>query len=151
MTTAMSIRRAAGPLTLGFATILLWGCTVTWMSAYDEQIDRTATALQKQMDGFLTRVEASAGDDGLYAANATFYRDYSVDLRSLKLRAETHPKNRQSIAQYDVLAKSLEDLRSRHEQQQRVSPDYVKEARNLFNISWQAIIKLEVAKKRNDS
>jgi hypothetical protein len=145
------VRRAALPLSFGFTALLLWGCSITLMSSYDEQIDRTATALQKQMDGFLTRMEASTGDDGLYTANATFYRDYAVDLRSLKLRAETHPKNRQSIAQYDLLASSLESLRQTHEQQQRVSADYARQTRNLFNIAWKSIIELEVAKKREDS
>jgi len=148
-------RRGAGTSRLWVGVLLagLWStaCAVTLISHYDEQIDRAATELQRRMDMHLTTLESASGSGALYPQHADFYRDYAVDLRAVELRASTHPKNSISLQQYELMRTNLEDLRSTHEVQNTLSAAYVRQVRALFNQAWQAIIQLEVAKKRNAS
>ena len=67
------------------------------------------------MDAHLTKLEAASAADATFDANIQFYQDYLVDLRAVELRASTHPKNRQSLGQYTLMLRNLEDLRSTHE------------------------------------
>lgn len=126
------------------------GCSITLVSAYDEQIDRAATELQRRMDRHLTRLAVAIPSEATFQQHATFYERYAVDLRSVKVRAEAHPKNRISIRQYGLMEVSLEDLRSTHEAEDGLSHDYAITVRDLFNQAWRSIIALEVAKKRGD-
>ena len=129
---------------------VLSACSISLISNYDEQIDRAATVLQKQMDAHLTRLEAGSGADATFESNKRFYQDYLVDLRSVELRASTHPENQQSLGQYRLMIRNLEDVRSTHETEGTLSLAYIDTVRELFNQGWRAIITLEVAKKRGE-
>ena len=129
---------------------VLSACSVTLISNYDEQIDRAATALQKQMDAHLTKLEAASGPVATFDSNKQFYQDYLVDVRAVELRASAHPENRQSLGQYRLMLDNLEDLRSTHETAVTLSVAYIGTVRELFNQGWRAIITLEVAKKRGE-
>jgi hypothetical protein len=111
------------------------GCSrITLISSYDEQMDRSATELQRRMDAFLTMLADREGaPEASYDSNKTFYSDYAVELRSLQVRAAGQPKNQITVQQLDLMTSSLEELR------------------DLFNQSWGAIIALEMAKKRGES
>ena len=52
---------------------VLSACSVTLISHYDEQIDQAATALQKQMDAHLTKLEATSAADATFDANKQIY------------------------------------------------------------------------------
>lgn len=134
---------------------LLWagaGCTrVMLVSDYDEHIDRAASDLQRRMDRFLTGLAADTGAAAAYEPHRAFYRDYLLDLRAVELRARAHPKNAQSLEQYRLMRESLEALRSTHEAQGALGAAFLEASRELFNQSWQAIIALEVAKRRGAS
>ncbi|HEY8256395.1 MAG TPA: hypothetical protein VIG08_01945 [Gemmatimonadales bacterium] len=128
------------------------GCTrITLISSYDEQIDHSATDLQRRMDAFLTMLADKEGaPQASYDSNKTFYSDYAVDLRSLKVRAMGQPKNQITGQQLDLMLGSLEELRKAH-QSGPIAADAVPTFRDLFNQSWGAIIALEMAKKRGES
>lgn len=128
------------------------GCTrITLISSYDEQIDHSATELQRRMDAFLTMLANKEGTpQASYDSNKTFYSDYAVDLRSLKVRAMGQPKNQITGQQLDLMIESLEQLRKGHESGP-IAADAVPTFRDLFNQSWGAIIALEMAKKRGES
>ena len=51
---------------------VLCACSITLISNYDEQIDRAATALQRQMDAHLTKLEAVSGPVATFALVAFF-------------------------------------------------------------------------------
>jgi hypothetical protein len=124
--------------------------TVRLVSEYDEQVDRTATRLQRLMDAFLTRLENLPTNDVErgYATNKEFYLQYGVDLRALKVRAIGLQRNSITVEQIERMENSLEQLRSAHESQNRLSPPAIREFRNLFNLAWTAILTFELAKKR---
>lgn len=95
MNTTITITRgAAFQWFCAFSLLLLVGCPVTLISHYDPEIDRSATALQKEMDSFLTKLETVAETpEAQYAQHNQFYDDYLVELRSVLVRAQSHPKN----------------------------------------------------------
>ncbi len=138
-------------LICGLLGLSVQACTVAMLSQYDEQIDRGATELYRRMDLHLTWLEHTTGLDAAYDTHRLFYADYAAELRTLRLRASTHPRNEPSLAQYDLMLGSLEDLRATHEEQGTVSPAYAAHVRELFAQAWLAIIRLEVAKKRERS
>jgi hypothetical protein len=124
------------------------GCSVTLISAYDEQIDHSATTLQKEMDTFLTSIETAPDSvSGSYEHNRGFYSGYGVELRGLLVRAQSHDKNELSTKQIELMADNLEELRKSHASGP-LTPEAVGVYRNLFNQGWGAILKLELAKKR---
>jgi len=149
MSTATSVQRPArrvGPLFL----LTIWlalsaGCTVTLISRYDEQIDKSATALQRKMDGFLTSLEATP--QPTYQDKKNFYSDYLVELRSVLVRAQSHPNNTITEHQLELMIQNLEALRQLHEAGP-VDGQAIATTRDLFNQAWRAIITLELAKKR---
>jgi hypothetical protein len=149
MNRIVSLRKRRGPLAVAAGVLLsvLLACSVTLISNYDEQIDKSATSLQRQMDSFLTSLDSTP--QPTYASTKEFYTDYAVDLRSLLVRAQSHPKNTQTEQQIELMMKSLEDLRQMHEAGP-IDPEVLKTTRDMFNQSWKAIITLEMAKKRGD-
>lgn len=129
----------------------LVGCQVTLISAYDPELDRAATALQKQMDGFLTRLERHAGlPESAYASHAVFYEDYAVELRSLHLRAQSHAQNAITAQQLTLMIENVRQLQIAHEAGP-LAPPTLRATRDLLNQGWQAIIALEMAKRRGEA
>ena len=138
-------------LAVGVAAPVASACsTIGLVARYDEQVDRTATRLQRTMDAFLTRLEnLPSGDaDRNYAASKEFYLQYGVDLRALKVRATGLQRNSITVEQIERMESSLEQLRSAHESQNRLSAPALREFRNLFNVAWTAVLTFELAKKR---
>lgn len=144
-TVSLRMPRWRSGIIAGLVLSVLLACSVKLISNYDEQIDQSATSLQKDMDRFLTRLIADPQPS--YEKSKDFYDEYAVELRSLLLRAQSHPKNTQTEQQIQLMMKSLEDLRTMH-QAGPIDDDVLKTTRDLFNQSWKAIITLEMAKKR---
>lgn len=141
-------RRVLALVSLALVLLSAPGCAVTLISQYDEQLDRSATALQLEMDGFLTSLEADPQPTP--AASRQFYTDYQVKLRGVLLRAQTHPRNTLTVQQLELMTKNLHELQAAHEAGP-LDPGAIAVTRNLFNLGWQAIIKLELAKKRGET
>ena len=136
--------------TLAFLTLTLAGCTLRLASDYDEQIDRTATELQQDMDAFLTELGAAGSAEAAgYERHVAFYRGYAVKVRSVRVRAQAHPKNDITLQQLDLMLSSLESLRSTHEEGGTPSAAFLAQTRDLFNTAWGAVIEWELAKKRD--
>jgi hypothetical protein len=127
------------------ALLLPISCAATFVSSYDEQIDKAATTLQVKMDTFLTGLEALP--QPTYSKSSSFYTDYDIALRSILIRAESHPKNSLTAMQLGLMTKSVDDLREMHKSG-HLDQAAIAITRDLFNQSWRAVIALEVAKKR---
>jgi hypothetical protein len=120
---------------------------VALIASYDEQIDQSATALQKRMDAFLTSLsEKGTGPQAKYEANKEFYAEYGVDLRSLLIRAQSWPKNKLTEDQLTLMLANLEQLKIAHADAP-LSAEAIKTFRDLFNQGWRVILTLELAKK----
>jgi hypothetical protein len=126
------------------------GCAIRLISNYDEQIDKGATDLQKEVDSFLTDLETKAGTpEASYDVAKPFYPRYLVDLRALRVRAHAQPKNELTEKQLDLMMDSVEQLRRQHQAGPLVKA-VIDVNRDLFSQAWGAIVKLELAKKRGE-
>ena len=125
------------------------GCSpVRFIAEYDEQIDRSATQLQKDLDSFLTHLETTEGTpEAEYESNQSFYADYMVELRSLLLRAESHTLNDLTEKQLGLMISSVDSLQAIHKDAPLI-PEVIDVLRSDLSQSWKAIIALELAKKR---
>jgi hypothetical protein len=82
-----------------------------------------------------------------YEASEEFYREFYVDLRVLKTRADSYVGNELTTKQMDALeeiAKAQEDIHKRGFQ----TADDVADMRTAFTRGFKGILKLEIAKKR---
>lgn len=128
----------------------LLGCQVMMISSYDPEMDKTATALQKKMDAFLTKLETHTGlPQTDYGWNTSFYDEYLVELRSLHLRAQSDTESPVIAKQLQLMMDNLQQLRLAHEEGS-LSPSTLQDTREVFNEDWQVIIAREMAKRRGD-
>lgn len=123
---------------------------VRLVAEYDEQVDQSATRLQREMDAFLTEMEflPERHAEKTYAARERFYLHYAVGLRALKTRASALDRNSITVRQIDLMEASVEQLRRLHQSQNTLSSAAITSSRTLFNTAWTAILTFELAKKR---
>lgn len=88
------------------AAIALSACTtVTLISDYDEQTDKSLSALQQSTDAFFTKLLAelpkkqkdARSEKNAYKAHEKFYTDLEEQLRKIEFRVQSIPKNGKSI------------------------------------------------------
>jgi len=130
------------------------GCAVRLVADYDEVIDQGVTRLHKDTTAFLLKMEKQAGTPaGEYANNTKFYDEAKVQIESLVLRAAATPKNTITTRQLKILADSFDELANAHEEQGTagLNKETVAALRAPIDASFLAILKFEIAKKRNDS
>jgi hypothetical protein len=126
-------------------------CAVRMMSEYDEITDRSATELQKKVEGFVTRMMAASGTPaGEYARNEAVYDELMIDARSLKMRASALPRNSQTVQHVDAIEQNLVTLRNLHRLggTNGLRPAVAQPALAALNQQFQALITLEIAKRR---
>ena len=98
--------QSASYSTAAFILILLalssGSCSVRFVSDYDEKLDSAVTDLHTRIDVFLIKVGAESGTPaGEYDNNQEFYVDTQAAISSIRMRAESSPKN-------DVTVKQIE-------------------------------------------
>ncbi|UCD56014.1 MAG: hypothetical protein JSV16_09170 [Candidatus Hydrogenedentota bacterium] len=134
------------------AVLLLagFGCTIRLIAEYDEQTDRSVTALQRKMEAFFVHLGNIAGTpEADYANYKDFYEEVRVDISAIKLRVDAKPLNTQTQEQIDLLERSVNDLEEIHELGIRHA-EVVETLRKQFNTAFVAILKLELEKKRGE-
>jgi hypothetical protein len=149
--------RFACLFTAALLALLASGC-VQFISNYDEQTDRSVTALQKKMETFFVKLEGQAGlPECVYDKHKSFYEEAKVDVSGLKLRVEAIPQNTITSEQILLLERSLSTLEALHKTKSArplgencLSVAEIQPLRANFNISFTSILKLELAKKRGE-
>jgi hypothetical protein len=127
------------------------GCKVKLISDYDDITDRSATELQKKVEGFVHKMVASAGTtEGVYSRNAAFYDDARTDLSAIRVRASAMDKNNLTLQELDLIQSNLTDLEKLHQLggDQGLRKVVADPALAALNTQFTALIKLELAKKR---
>jgi hypothetical protein len=126
------------------------GCSIKLISDYDEATDKAVTQLQRKVDGFLVDMQRKAGTaEAEYAKHAQFYDEASVDVDAIRVRAQAMPKNDITVQQIKLIQDSLDKLKQLHKLGFS-SPEEIAPLRSAFDISFTAILKLELAKKRGE-
>ena len=129
--------------------VALSGCTaINLMPNYDERTDKLVTALQHKFETFFVRLEDTIGTDAAsYEHNKAFYQEIRVDISALELRVNAIPNNTKTQEQVTLLKDNLKLLKAFHQQGLK-STAVIDPPRQLFNMSLQNILRLELAKKR---
>lgn len=154
---------------VAFFAICLAGCVpLKLVSDYDEKIDQGVTEVQKKVEAILTKIEGSADNP-----SATYKPgDYSAikeDLNVLITRAAASEKNEITVKQLYTLGFALLEaapqppddlnltqpkggsLQQRNRMKEPFGPQDMRDLRALLGVSFRAILKFELAKKRGDS
>lgn len=148
---------------LSIFLLVTTGCTVRLIAEYDENIDQGITTLQKKTEAFLTQMETDLTRSELlkdgaeekekllkkvaYEAHEDFYRDFLVDLRVLKVRADSYAGNELTVKQLEAMEEILNAQKIVHQSGLETSDD-IADMRSAFTRGFKGILKLEIAKKR---
>jgi hypothetical protein len=134
---------------LGLLILTALGClSVRLIADYDRKIDDGVTELQKKTEAFLIKMERVAElPEGAYAKYIGFYDEVKVDLSALKVRADAVALNDVTSQQIELLQDSFKKLEEQH--QKGLKRVMIESIRQSLNSQFTAILKLEVAKKRN--
>ncbi len=131
-------------------TAALSGCAVKLISSYDEATDKAVTALQRKTEAHLIGLEAVEGlPECKYEKHKSFYDEAKVDVSAIAVRAAAIPQNDITTESVALLANSLGSLEKLHKIA-CLSKDQIAPLRILFNSSFTAILKLELAKRRGE-
>jgi hypothetical protein len=134
--------RSARALILSLTLVV--GCTVRWISTYDETTDKDVTALEHKVDALFTSLDVPIPITHEKAA-AQYTSIYS-DLHTLIVRNEARDKNELTTQQLRLLDSNIQTFEKLH-----MAPDFKRElvspAKASIDQIFRAILKLELAKR----
>lgn len=143
------------------AAVVLSSCSsFQFISAYDEQTDRNATALQRKVDGFLVNIASfNEPPECAYSRHKNVYRELDVDATAMKIRAEAIPNNSITVKQMDELKAIIGNLETLHRSQEEgykakkivspcIPPTALANVRERANSAFTKMLGLELAKRR---
>lgn len=138
-------------LTVLLMSFALGGCvSVKLVGDYDEHIDKGVTQLQQNVETFLIKLESSAEKPAdkveSYAQHKKVYDDFRVAVSGLRIRAASMDLNVITVEELDKLSKTLAELEDMH--RGGLAKAEIKPIRGALNSEFTAILKFELAKKR---
>ena len=100
-----------------FLTLLIFaGCTVQYVSRYDEATERSITSIQRQVETLLQDVEQHLGTpEAAYEHYADTYKQLHIDAALLSTRAQAIDFNEITVEQSRLLIGWLNNLETLHQ------------------------------------
>jgi len=149
MSKPTALQHVLWPFLLWMVILTAGGCiSVRLIADYDRKIDDGITELQRKTEAFLIKMERIAeSPEGTYPRHIGFYDEVKVDLSALKVRADAVALNDVTSQQIELLQDSFRKLEEQH--QKGLKKVMIESVRQSLNSQFTAILKLEVAKKRN--
>lgn len=137
-----------------FVALALGGCsTIKLVGDYDEQIDHRVTKLQRDVETFLVKLEATAQKPAdkveNYDKNTKFYEDAKVALSGLRVRADALERNSITVRMLDRLSRNIGRLEEMHKAG-LARTEIENSIRGALNSQFTAILTFELAKKRGE-
>lgn len=127
--------------------------TIKLVGDYDEQVDKGVTQLQKEVETFLVKLEASAVNPSdtvqSYDNNKKFYDDTKIEISGLRVRADAMERNSITVRMLDQLSKSISHLEQMHREGLKKA-EIDQSIRGALNSEFTAILTFELAKKRGE-
>jgi hypothetical protein len=128
--------------------LLVSGCTVQYVSRYDEATEQSITTIQRSVETLLQSIHHNLGTpDAAYEHYASTYEQLHVDAALLKTRAQAIDLNSITAEQSELLLgwlKNLEELHKTGFDEAEMLIIVGGQARQIFV----AMLKFELAKKR---
>jgi hypothetical protein len=141
----------AAVLSLLLCSLICVSCSVKFVSDYDEALDSQVTALHTKIETFLIKMgEESGTKAGEYDSNLDFYAETEAQISTIKMRAESTPKNELTTKQVTGLESTFNKLEVLHKKEAEagLKPNLIAPIRSAFDSECTAITTLELAKKR---
>ena len=137
------------PLLSGLCLLLLAsGCTVQYVSRYDEATEQSITGIQRSVETLLQSVQQNLGTpDAAYEHYASAYEQLYVDAALLRTRAQAIDLNSVTAEQSELLQGWLKNLEALHKTGFTEAEMVVVAGRQAQQI-FVAMLKFELAKKR---
>ena len=126
--------------------LALGGCSSIAISPYDSSADKAITKLHKQTAEFFAEFTKADEPGCGYSHHLPFYPNSKVSMSSLLVRARAMADNHITVSQLELLSSSYAGLAQLH-QLGCFTPAQVNELWVSFDVSFSAILKLELAKK----
>lgn len=134
---------------LTIVALLILGCSVRFIAAYDPVVETNARQLQAKFDALFEDLGHTAGTaNGEYQHYAHRYEDLRADLSALRYRAGEKSGNGQTLQSLSLLDENLQHLEAAHREGLRKGE--VPVLRTLFDTQLRMILELETAKKREN-
>ena len=160
------VKSARSLLVLSFVLSLAACAGIDLISDSDEKIDQGVTELHKKTEKILTRFEESL-DNPAKTYRAAEYAEIKEDLGVLITRAKSWDKNELTVRQLYTLGFALlrsppippeelklrrpspeNSLEGRHRNKDSMTREDLQDLRTILDTNFQAVLKLELAKKR---
>lgn len=142
-------------VSLALAAILSGCSTIKLVGDYDEQLDKGTTALQKEVEAHLIKLESTASKPSdkveAYEKHKQFYADAKVTISGLRIRADATERNSLTVRMFDKLRNNIGELEQMHKSDEGLTKAEIdKSIRGAFNTQFTAILTFELAKKRGE-
>jgi hypothetical protein len=123
------------------------GCTVLFVSPYDEKFDQGVSDLQQKTEVFLAKIAKSKAT---HSNSGDFYTDARGEIEALRSRALVYgeDKNKGTLAELDLLQKAFEQMEQYHRAGPITGSGY-EAMRNTLGAHFRALLQIEVHKKRS--
>jgi hypothetical protein len=147
---SLPIERRLARLPIALALIFLIaaglsGCAVKLIGDYDDTFDQDITAIEQKTELYLAKLQSTPNT----AFDQSFYDDITSRLAVLKTRATALPKYGILIQQVTNLQSQMNDFQKLDKSSTRpISLAIVNDAKTELEVSFESIIKLELALKR---
>lgn len=131
-------------------SLALGACAVRFVSDYDEVLDRSATETHAELTAFLDQLQDPSSPKRGYAASAETYATILGDLHAMRSRAQSNNAdggNAETVTQIETIEENVELLRDQH-RKRPPSADAVRLTQQAIDLQFEALIRLELAKKR---
>ena len=148
MTPARNPRSAALRMVAAASLLFAVGCQLKLVADYDEVTDQAVTALQRDVERFFIDIERNIyTPEADYENYVDFYSEARAEINVIRVRAAARPKNEITVEQLNLLEQNLRNLEELH-QIGFDDPEELQPLRSAFRSGFQAILTLELAKKR---
>jgi hypothetical protein len=128
---------------------------VRLVASYDDVFDKLATDTHKKTAAFLLKLQDPRSDVRKFAKSRATYDEIVADLQVMRSRASANNidnTNRQSLGIIQTIQDNIVLLQQEHAR----SPNgpgiaFVARAKDLIDVQFESLTKLEAAKKRGDA
>lgn len=129
--------------------LLMAGCSVMFVTPYDEILDKQVTDLQLKTEQFFAKVEGSGAS---YEASKPFYQDAKAAVRVMRARAEAsgEEKNKGEISEINLLEEKFGQLEVYH-RAGSIRGKGGQAVHESIAVNFRALLRIELAKKRHFS
>jgi outer membrane biogenesis lipoprotein LolB len=133
---------------LAFAALLLSGCSMTFISDYDQATMDEMQLINKKIDRFFLRLSYEDPKERTYRKFKKAYLDIEVELHALKTMQVVRAMNELTVKQVDTALNLWQQERTSHQKNNGISDILIKIHRSQYNRLFMAMIKGEASKPK---